>query len=112
DRDRPFRPGITVLERHLDRMFMLIRTVAEPVVNLKLDPGRRQQIQLLYRSKLVARHQLAADLARARGEQALRGWGDDILKRNIAAETRTYTAHPAFREIVVSTVCRAQFLMM
>ena len=38
-------PGIVVRQRHLDQALAVVGAMAEPVVQLELEPGRGQQVE-------------------------------------------------------------------
>ena len=72
----------------LVRLFQVVRAVAEPVVDLELDPGGGEDVQRRRRDELVPRHQVAADLAHARRRESRLLLGERVLERDVAAEAR------------------------
>ena len=79
----------------------------EPVVHQELNPGRRQQVEDRRRLKLVSRHQLAADDARA-GRHQVRRVGEDVLERDVAAEAPADGPIARIVQVVVRAVGRAR----
>jgi hypothetical protein len=51
------------------RVVLGVGVVAEPVVDLELDPGSREQVERVRRDEALAGEELTADHARARLQQ-------------------------------------------
>ncbi len=107
------RPGIVRVERQLVRVAGVRAPVTEPVVDLELDPRRREQVQglRLDHPPAPAREELVADPARVRRQQRGRRVGDRPIQRNGATEARVGRAHVRLREIVVGAVGRPLVLV-
>src|SRR5204863_8129863 len=71
DPHRVLRPGIVVGKRYDPWVLVLVLAVAEPVVDLELDPGAGEEVQRRRRNEVLAREQLAAHDARVRLERIL-----------------------------------------
>ena len=65
--------------------FEVVRAVAEPVVDLELDPRGGKDVQRRRRDELVPRHQLAADRARVRRRESRLLLREGVLERDVAA---------------------------
>ena len=106
DLHRVIRPRVVLLERNLPRVVRLDLAVAEPVVDLELDPRAREQVQGRCRLELLAREQLTADETRARVEHRVGRLPVGVGKRHVAPETTAEAAHERIVEVVEGSVER------
>ena len=96
-------PWVVLLERDLPGVGQL-GIVAQPVVDLELDPGPGQQVERRRGLEPLAREQPPADQARVRVEQALRLLGVDVFQRHVPPEPAPERAHERIVEVVVGAV--------
>ena len=108
DPHRVLGPRVVLLERDLPGIVRLVLAVAEPVVDLELDPGGREQVEGRRRLELLARQQLAADEAGVRLEERLRRLAGTCTERDVAAEAAAEAAHERVVQVVVGAVERAR----
>ena len=106
DPHRPLRPRVVVGELELERLLGQVLAVAEPVVDLELEPRAGEDVHDRGGLELVAREQLAADEARVRLEQARQLLGVRAVDRDVAAEAGADHPHRRLPEVVVAPVDR------
>ncbi len=106
DPHRPLGPGVVVGELELERLLGQILAVAEPVVNLELEPRAGEDVHDRGGLELVAGEKLAADEARARLEQSRQLLGIRAVDRDVAAEAGADHPHRRLPEVVVAAVDR------
>ena len=71
----------------------------KPIVDLELNPGRRQHIQRLDRLEVIPCQEHPADLARRRIHERVQS-RHHSLERNQAAEARIHAAHGRVGEVI------------
>ena len=106
DPHRVLWPRVVVCERDLPGRRRVVVAVAEPVVDLELDPGTREQVQGGRRLEGLPREQLSADQAWVRIEQPGELVRPGVLQRHIPPEPASDRAHQRVVEIVVGPVDR------
>ncbi len=104
DRHRTLGPVVVVVERQLIWILLFVLSVAEPVVDLELDPCGRQHVERGGRQKALAREQLAADRPRIRLEHRRFRPTEALSQRNVAAEAGADAAHQRALQVVQGSV--------
>ncbi len=107
DLHRVVGPRVVVV--HLDQPWVLglVLAMAEPVVDLELDPRAGQEVERRRRLELLPREQLAADRPRVRIEERVRRLRVRVLQRDIPSEAAAEAAHQRIVQVVVRAVQRA-----
>ncbi len=102
----PLPPRIVVGELDLPRILRLALAVAEPVVHLELEPGRREHVERGRGDEGVAGQKLATDEPRVRLEDLGQLLGPGLVYRHVAPESAADAAHERLPEVVERPVDR------
>ena len=87
------RPAIAGRQRDLEFVSYLRRAVTEPIMDLELNPGGREKVELGRGNEFVPREQLARYQAGTRLEQRLAGLGYAFGQGNVARKPRSRHSH-------------------
>src|SRR5262245_40717025 len=106
-----FRPVIAPRQGNLEFVSRFGRTMAEPVMDLELDPGSRKEVEFRGGNEFVPRQQLARYHAGTWLEQCLVSLGYCFSQGNVAPEARPRHSHARMCKTVVRTVGRSPALV-